>query len=208
MLIFLFIAISYMASVAHERDKIKEIAVLYNHTQNLLFEELKTEFEEDLYLWNAVIDSSSLSVRFLSPEILFSSGSTQLKQEFKTILSNFFPRYIGILMQERFIDHISEIRIEGHTSSEWTEKVSGNEAYLLNMELSQNRTREVLKFCLDLTPNKYRQWVKSKLTANGLSSSKLLFTEFGDEDRSRSRRVEFRVRTDSELQILKILTAN
>jgi len=76
------------------------------------------------------------------------------------------------------------------------------------MELSQNRTRAVLEYVLsdtDISQNK-RDWVKTTTTANGLSSSKLIY-ENGIENKERSRRVEFRVRTNAEMQIVKILTA-
>jgi hypothetical protein len=44
-------------------------------------------------------------------------------------------------------------------------------------------------------------WAKEKITANGLSSSKLILDKDGREDKEASRRVEFRVRTDAEKRI-------
>jgi outer membrane protein OmpA-like peptidoglycan-associated protein len=49
-----------------------------------------------------------------------------------------------------------------------------------------------------------RKWIKQILTANGLSSSKPILTD-GNEDSVHSRRVEFKIKTNSETQILKIL---
>jgi outer membrane protein OmpA-like peptidoglycan-associated protein len=208
MLIFLFVAVTYMVHVTRERDKIKEIAILYNRTQTQLYEELKAEFEDDLDNWNAKIDSSSLSIRFDSPEILFPVGSSLLTARFRTILKDFFPRYVAILTSDDFIDHIEEVRIEGHTSSEWP-GTPKSESYLLNMRLSQDRTREVLSFCFEIPAIKReKKWLKSRVTANGLSSSKLVLDDEGKEDRDRSRRVEFRVRTNAEQQLIKILETN
>jgi hypothetical protein len=57
-------------------------------------------------------------------------------------------------------------------------------------------------------------WLKDKLTANGLSSSKLVDKDGyfitdeksdGLEDQLRSQRVEFRVRIDAESKITKML---
>ena len=48
----------------------------------------------------------------------------------------------------------AEIRIEGHTSSEWFDQSTGNEAYLNNMELSQNRARNVLDYILRIAHSK------------------------------------------------------
>jgi outer membrane protein OmpA-like peptidoglycan-associated protein len=43
------------------------------------------------------------------------------------------------------------------------------------------------------------------VTANGLSSSRLILDNNGMEDVARSRRVEFRIRTDAETRLAKIL---
>lgn len=206
MMIFLFISVSYMIDVIREKDKIKEIAVTYNRLQDDLYEDLYNEFKNDLPKWNAVIDRQTLSVRFQSPEVLFQAGSAKLEDRFKEILKDFFPRYINILTKRKYGYDIEEIRIEGHTSSEWREDVPYDVAYFKNMELSQDRTRAVLEFVLTQTniENK-KEWVKRFLTANGLSSSKLIYYPDGTEDKERSRRVEFRVRTNSEKRILKII---
>ena len=77
------------------------------------------------------------------------------------------------------------------------------------MELSQDRTRKVLKHVLKQPGvyNKYK-WSKNLITANGLSSSKIInFTKNNKtyEDRKRSRRVEFRVVTISKELIQEII---
>jgi outer membrane protein OmpA-like peptidoglycan-associated protein len=74
------------------------------------------------------------------------------------------------------------------------------------MELSQNRTRAVLQYCLSLEKAKNdMEWAKENITANGLSSSKIIRQNNGQENPALSRRVEFRVRTDAEKRILSIL---
>ena len=65
------------------------------------------------------------------------------------------------------------------------------------MELSQNRTRSVLEYCFGLMTQEQIKWAKSLITANGLSSSQPILVH-GVEDKSLSRRVEFRVRTNAE----------
>ena len=208
MMVFLFIAISYMLNVAEEKDKIKQIAVTYNRLQKELYQDLYQEFEQDLEKWNASIDKATLSIKFDAPEVLFAFGSARLRNRFRIILDNFFPRYINILTSEKYINEIEEIRIEGHTSSQWNSNTYPQEAYIGNMELSQDRTREVLAFVLLLDEvKKQRSWIKQKLTANGLSSSKLILKEDSTEDSQRSRRVEFRLRTNAEQRIVNILTA-
>ena len=130
---------------------------------------------------------------------------------FKEILDDFFPRYLGVLRS--FKDNIEEIRIEGHTSTKWLKAEGEKDAYFLNMELSQARTRNVLQYCLMLDEAKWggvqrmvdELWARPKLTANGLSSSQLIYDENGKEDEERSQRVVFRVKADSGETIRKLL---
>jgi outer membrane protein OmpA-like peptidoglycan-associated protein len=207
MMIFLFIAVSYMIKVVKEKEHIKEIAVTYNRLQTDLYGDLEKEFHKDLHKWNAVLDRQSLSVRFESPDVLFEQGDFVIKPLFCDILKDFFPRYISILTREKYRDDIDEIRIEGHTSSEWRFDVPPDVAYFRNMELSQNRTRSVLNNVLSLPDARVlneKGWIKKYVTANGLSSSKLILVN-GVEVPQASRRVEFRVRTNAEKRIVKII---
>jgi outer membrane protein OmpA-like peptidoglycan-associated protein len=206
MIVFLFISVLYMRNVTKEKEKIEEVAVTYDKLQTELYVDLSNEFKNDLETWNAMIDRQTLSVRFQSPEILFESGSAELKSAFEKILDDFFPRYIHILSNSKYRENIEEIRIEGHTSSEWQFDADEMQSYFGNMKLSQDRTRAVLEHVLTHTafPNDLMDWLKHSLTANGLSSSKLILAA-GIEDKERSRRVEFRVRTNADLQMIKIL---
>ena len=203
MMVFLFIAIALMLYANTKVIKIREVAVAYQDNQVAIYQALNKEFEADLKAWDAEIDQDTLAFRFKSPEVLFDSGEIQLKPKFQSILSDFFPRYLMIL--DSFKESISEVKIEGHTSSFWNE-MTEDEAYFLNMNLSQGRTREVLKFVYSLdTIGQQRQWVRENVAAVGYSSSRLVLNESGREDRERSRRVMFRVITNAEIQIRKIL---
>jgi outer membrane protein OmpA-like peptidoglycan-associated protein len=206
MIMFLLLAVAYMTRVEAESANIKEVAVAYNEVRDQLYQQLNAEFKDDLPRWKAQIIKADLSVQFTEPEVLFASGSSDLRQNFKTILDDFFPRYIAILTSDQFRDSITEIRIEGHTSSEWYTGASDLQAYFNNMALSQERTRSTLYYVMTLPPlRKDQSWLREHLTANGLSSSKLIRLDNGREDPRRSRRVEFRVRTDAETRIAKIL---
>jgi outer membrane protein OmpA-like peptidoglycan-associated protein len=198
MVIFLFIAVAYITN----------IAITYQRLQDDLYQDLREEFEGDLKDWGAVLDSTNLSVRFTEPDVLFEKGEAYVNPRFRRILKDFFPRYIGVLTRQKYKNEIAEVRIEGHTSSEWgSADVSGLQAYIANMELSQDRTRSVLSFVMSLSESRDREdWLIDHLTANGLSSSELIITN-GTEDKERSRRVEFRVRTDAEKQIRSLVTS-
>ena len=194
-------------SERHTAKQIQLVAQTYHELQDDLYKDLKSEFRQELNAWSAVIDRKTLSIRFREPEVFFGRGDVQIKDTFKQILNNFFPRYIALLSQPKYRDTIEEIRIEGHTSSEWNSDVDAQTAYINNMKLSQDRTRSVLQYVLTLVADSgLKEWARSKITANGLSSSKRVISD-GLEDTEASRRVEFRVRTDAEKRIGEILKA-
>jgi outer membrane protein OmpA-like peptidoglycan-associated protein len=197
-----------MLNVKQDKDKIEQIAVTYEKMQDELYEDLRKEFSEDLEKWNAILDRENLSIRFREPDVLFQMARAEVRPEFQRILDDFIPRYISILMSTKYKSDVDEIRIEGHTSSEWQTETDEDISYVKNMWLSQERTRSVLQYVLSLPfihnlPDK--PWLKARLTANGLSSSKLILQPDGSENRRESRRVEFRVRTNAEKRIVQIL---
>lgn len=204
MIVFLFVAIALMRSAFQERDQIREIAVAYQDNQVDIYEALMKEFEEDLERWDASINEANLAFEFQSPEVLFGVGSESIQSRFREILRDFFPRYLETL--EAFHESIDEVRIEGHTSSEWNQLVTETEAYFLNMELSQGRTRSVLEYVYSIPEaREWRDWIKGTMAAVGFSSSRPVLTPEGEEDREASRRVTFRVVTNAEVQIRRIL---
>ena len=218
MVIFLFIAITYMISANHKTDRIQKLGHqienllgAYKNLQEDLSKELRYEFEgtplkrrQFRTTWRGQLNADTLSIRFKKP---FSQGDATVPKAFKNVLRNFFPRYIAILTKQEYRESIDEIRIEGHTSSEWFYRVSIDLAYYNNMKLSQDRARNVLQYVLEIRHPviiQNKEWIKKYLTANGLSSSKLIFDVNGNQNREESRRVEFRVVTKSEKLINEI----
>ncbi len=205
MMIFLFIAISYMIQVKAEQDEKDQFIKEYIQTRIELYEELKLEFEEDFKPenWNVVLDKD-LSIKFLNERVLFDYDKAELKPEFKNILDEFFPRYLNILLKDKYRSKIAEVRIEGHSDSRGD--------YYYNVWLSQNRTRNVLKYLMtksirkagELT-EKENELLRFWLTANGFSFGRTIdsnreYTLFSGNpvNNEFSRRVEFRIITASE----------
>ena len=205
MMVFILISIVFMVNVETERNRIQDVAILYDHLRQKLYQDLNDEFEHDMPRWGAEL-SKDLTFRFNNSEILFDNGEAILKQKFEDILSDFFPRYMKIITRPEYYDDILEVRIEGHTSSGWFGASSDDDAYIRNMNLSQARTRSTLGFLMALPDVKEnKKWLKQYLTANGLSSAKVIRDESGVEDPERSRRVEFKLRTDADSRIATIL---
>ena len=190
MLVFMFIAILFIREIVTEedqsRDKCEEIYKL-----------LEAEFRADFAEWNVQL-LEDLTIRFRNPDILFEGGKAEIRPQFEGILRRFFPRYMSAIVPHR--DDIREVRIEGHTSSDFGE-ISESDAYIRNMGLSQERAYAILKFVLELPESsEYSEWAKPHITANGLSSSHLLNGDSelisvaeGEENKDLSRRVEFRL---------------
>ena len=200
MMVFILIAISYMI-------KSTDAARIYKKNQLELVKRLNEDLKDDLDKWNARIIDSTLSVQFLSKDgglidgmnpILFNKGSDKMSYWFKSNLDEFFPKFLNIIYSDEFKGIIEEVRVEGHTDSD--------EGYFFNMKLSQDRSREVLKYCYrTITDDNKKKWLEMTATANGLSYSKLIFYENGKENQKSSRRVEFRIKTNSESTIKEIL---
>ncbi|BES86886.1 OmpA family protein [Pectobacterium araliae] len=211
MMIFLLISVVYMIKV----QEMVKIPSVYRNTLQGLGQALQHEFKDDLKRWHATIDED-LTVRFQEPNILFTTSSSELKPEFKSILDEFIPRYLSIMTDKKYINNIEEIRIEGHTSTMWRTGVSENDAYFHNMELSQSRTRTTLSYIMNMPAvsgsKSTLSWFKNHVRAIGFSSAKPIDKEGKTitspeqiEDSARSQRVEFRVRTNVERQVANIV---
>lgn len=195
--IFILLLMGALLQVQEKAEQDEAIVDDYNRVKTQLYIDLEEEFKEDLKVWRAEIDSTTLCVRFQEPSMLFDNNMSTLKDNFKAILSDFFPRYIDVLTKPEYRDKIEEIRIEGHTDS--------NGEYFHNMQLSQDRTRAVLQYCMGLLNSSNIEWSRTLITANGLSSSHPILRD-GVEDKDLSRRVEFRVRTNAEKQLENIVS--
>lgn len=199
MMVFLFIAISYMLEIEKKNDNIKKIAVTYNKIQNELIKDLQEEFKYDLEKWNASIDTVTLSVEFNAPEILFERGKAIVKYKFKKILDDFFPRFLHIVRKQEYQGDIEEIKIEGHTSSE--------SSYIFNMELSQKRAYNTFVYLYNTQNDSDKKWARQYITVDGYSYSRIKYKTSAkkEEDKNASRRVQFRIKTNSETRIKKII---
>ena len=182
-----------------------------------LYSDLKKEFDKDLSRWGAELDKGSLSVRFTlvdetSPRVMFNAGSSEPTQYYKDLISDFCPRYYGVLREYSQFQFIEEIKVEGHTSSDWNGMAGYENSYYYNLELSQNRAGSILGICLHSIQERGNvifsdsdfSTFRSKMTANGYSSSRTIKLQDGSENAILSRRVEFRVVTSSDKKLQEI----
>ncbi|MEG2893048.1 MAG: OmpA family protein [Clostridium sp.] len=207
MIVFLFTTVLYCLEINSITGGAIEKEKKYNDTfkssnsqRQAMFDGLKKLFKDKEKALGITIDYATGTVKFEGDEVYFEQGKPNITPAFQAKLNQFFPDYIDYLYNN-YKDKIKEIRIEGHTSSTWGNE-SGQSAFFKNMELSQGRTREVMNYVMNVpSVGKYKDWLLTKVTANGLSSSRLIKDSSGKEDQVKSRRVEFRIETiyDEEL---------
>ena len=141
------------------------------------------------------IDSKSGAIKF-SSNILFDQGKYKLKEQSKKELSAILKKYIHtLLLDENIRQYIDNITIQGHTNSDGS--------YLYNLELSQKRALEVMKFLYSLDfKNKYL--LEKYISASGRSYSDRIRDKNGFEQKDESRRIEIKFRIKNEQAIKQL----
>ena len=200
MMIFLFISIIYIENISKYFSEVFDVS-------DEICSDLKQEFERETDQWNMSICENGLLISF-NNDSNFEVNSAKLSAEFSDVLSNFYPRLMDVMYEYK--ESISELRIEGHTDSSVRRFDNELSGYLYNTQLSQNRSRNVMEYALNLPDifrdREYLNWSYTHVTAHGMSSSKKILNEDGVEDFAASRRVEFRLRTRAEERLLDLVS--
>lgn len=140
----------------------------------------------------------------LESTVFFESNSYAIKPEGRELLNRFLPVYLSVLLRDEYRDYLGQIIVEGHTDSDGS--------YLNNLKLSQNRALTVVEYCLQTVSGRQQAQLQQILTAQGRSSSQLIYYADGvTENKSASRRVEFKFTLrDAEMidEMNRILTMN
>lgn len=160
--------------------------------------EIASDLRQEFTDTGLVIDVDNAGAITFSGDILFNTDSEQIKPEFIEMLKIFIPKYVGVLLDDKYRNNISQIVIEGHTDD------SGS--YMYNLELSQKRAFSVAKYILseEFIDFNYKGLLKKYLTATGKSESVLKLNEDGTINKDASRRVEFKFNIKDEILINKM----
>ena len=144
---------------------------------------------------NIDIDKDSGAIRF-SSNILFEQNSFMLKESAKKELSSVLQKYINtLLLDDDIKQYIDQITIEGYTNSDGT--------YLYNLQLSQKRALEVMKFLYVKYP-KNEQLFRQYVSASGRSYANAILSKDGKENKDASRRIEIKFRIKNEKAIAEL----
>ncbi|OHX64510.1 hypothetical protein [Flammeovirga pacifica] len=213
MVIFMFIAISYINEVQKREQEINVIIEDYKKVQQSLYVTLDSTFTNRFSKYNLVVNPD-LSIQITDASSLFPSQrydqKVELTMEFNKFLKEFTPLFYNVVLDPKYIDNISEIRIEGHTGIREKSYEFDQEYYEKMLVLSQKRSNKVLNtmmhqpYYTNLSDqNKSR--LRFITTSNGLAYGKALdqegdfkFESGNDIDRKKSMRVEFRIITNSQ----------
>lgn len=200
MMIFLFISIIYIQNISKYFSEVSEVS-------DEICGDLRREFERDAQKWDMSICENGLLISFDS-DSNFEVNSSRLSPDFANVLTDFYPRLMRITY--KYKQAVSELRIEGHTDSSVRRTDTRLSGYFYNTKLSQERSRNVMEYSLGLLETienePYLAWSYDHVTAHGMSSSKRIFLEDGEEDFAASRRVEFRLRTRAEETLLDLVS--
>lgn len=189
----------------------RELEQMESKVQNLLgvraalMKRLKGEFADS----SAEIrfDDATGSIR-LGSRILFDEGSAELTRRGKRKLRDLMPLYFDALLGDpQLREHVGQIIFQGHTNSNYSGPGGELQAYLFNLELSQDRAFNAMRFVLERElGSKYG--VRDLLQASGFSYSRPIYREESGgeriEDKAASRRIEIRFRLKGEKTLRRL----
>lgn len=162
-----------------------------------LIEALKDEFAgTDL---KVSVDEKTGAIT-LDSSILFDVDKSEIKESGEQFLEVFLPKYLNVILSEKFCQYVSEIIVEGHTDT--------NGSYEHNLELSQKRALSVTLFCIKDNKSLKKGQIDTLrriVTANGRSYSDPILNEDGEVNMAASRRVEFKFRLRDEEMVKEMI---
>ncbi len=163
------------------------MAQVSSHTSDF-YTQLRELYKEEIDK-NVLVVKEDLTIEFRDKRLLFMVGEYQLTQEQKTFIDKFSTKLLAFLRERQ--DALSELEINGHTSSEWNG--SGfTDTYLKNSKLSMNRSYATLSFIFKGQDVKTQAWLSKIIQGSGFSYSKKLMIN-DKEESQKSRRVSFKI---------------
>lgn len=210
MLVFLLISILVIAEIQEKEKEQNRVLLEYSNVKIEIYKDLKKAFEEKQQDWDMTIDED-LTIKFSNPDVLFDANSSRIRVWFSEILDEFVPEYLEIINSKKYNEKITEVRIEWHAG-----KCLENE-YWICLNLSQWRANSVMQYIFQgndfiSLQDTEQERLKFIFTSNWMSNWKNLdsswayiFYSDNELDAQVSRRVEFRIVTNSEELVDELL---
>ena len=128
---------------------------------------------------------------------LFEVNSYVLTPEGKKFLDKLTPIYVNtIFSNKKLANNIETIIIQGHTDSQAFAGLTNiNDQFVYNMDLSTKRANSVAAYMLGghYKPE-YNEEFRHMIAVEGRSFNDLIFDDQGNEDMTKSRRVEIKLK--------------
>jgi len=153
------------------------------------FKQLQIIFKDEITQKKIQI-RKDLSIEFIDPSLLFAQGVYKLTKEQKEFLNIFGKKLIPFLKANR--ESIATLEVNGHTSSEWGNN-SFTQTYLKNEKLSMNRAYATLSHIFSQQDKASQEWLADVLKGSGLSFSEKINFSNKIENKTKSRRVSFKI---------------
>lgn len=203
MLVFLLISILVISEIQEKEENKNKILIEYSNVKEEIYKDLKKAFKEKEKEWEMTIDDD-LTIKFTNPDVLFDANDKNITSWFRNILNEFIPKYLSIINNSKYNWKIKEVRVEWHA---WR---CLDSEYMYCLTLSQWRSNSVLQYIF--TNDSYKELniedkdkLKFLFTSNWMSDWKNLdssweyvFFSKKELDAKVSRRVEFRIVSNSE----------
>jgi chemotaxis protein MotB len=186
MVIFVLLLVATLnnASVAGEK------------TRSMMLEQLKSALEKfeakGVRVENDARDPLVLLILVPENSLNFPLREYTISKPGSAFLEDFTPRLAEIVCDGGFRQQISSIVVEGHTDSSGTDEI--------NLPLSQQRSLAVVQKMLSVLGKKQdggRKCFLELVSATGRGSEDPRLDQHGQEDKTLSRRVEFKIRVRS-----------
>lgn len=189
-------------------DSSRESAKLINVEFKKLVDELNKEKNVCRDVRFEVPDENLTAIRvvFVGNDAWFKENDSHLNTAAQNCIQSFAPKFLektydldkNVLKGKK---HISQITVEGHTNSK--ARIGYGDAFLGNLDLSQQRALETVKFIIQNVKAldhdaKFKAWREKVLAANGRSYAEKIFLKDSKgkdtpyENYEASKRVEFK----------------
>lgn len=195
LMIFILLFVFVILTSNREIKKKEDIIASFTVVKSKIIDKVIYAFKENNIAIDIDMDTGSIKI---DEKLLFANNDYKLKPEGKEYLKKFIPVYVKILVLDKNVrDEISQVIIEGHTDDVGS--------YIFNMELSQKRSFEVLRYIYsEMGDFDGKTEFEKYVTANGKSKVNLIYDKDGNVDRDKSRRVEIKFKLKEEETLKKI----
>ncbi len=158
-----------------------------------LVELLKSEFSTEIENKTLEFDESDMSFRMLSPESsmpIGKDGMLVFTDSYKSQVDKFVSKLLKVIESNK--NKISEVQLNGYSSTNFVKAKNEKESYAKNLVLSKKRANKVLNHITKVNDGSKNIEI---FKAYGKSYDNPVLDKDGKEDLNMSKRVEFTIKT-------------